>query len=113
MIKEISFLDFSKIDIRAGTIISAQINNKLNKPAIILNIDFGEEVGIKKSTAQITKNYNIDTLINKQIVAIINLPSKQIGSLISEVLVLGFPDHNNEPVLIGPDIKISNGGKLY
>ena len=109
----ISFLDFSKIDIRSGTIISAEINNKIIKPSIVLNIDFGKKIGVKKSSAQITKNYNIDTLINKQIVAIVNFPNKQIGNIISEVLVLGFPDHNNEPVLIGPDKKISNGDKLY
>ena len=109
----ISSSDFVKIEIRLGTIISAKINNKLRKPSFILKIDFGEEIGIKKSSAQLTKNYNIDQLIDKQIAAVINFPKKQIGDLISEVLVLGFPDENNEPILISPDKKLVNGGHLY
>jgi tRNA-binding protein len=109
----ISLPDFEKIDIRAGTIISSKINNKLKKPSIILNIDFGKEIGVKKSSAQISKNYNSEKLINKQIVAIINFPPKQIGDLISEVLVLGFPDDKNEPSLISPDKKVFNGVRLY
>lgn len=109
----ISFFDFEKIDIRAGTIISAEINNKLTKPSIILNIDFGNDIGIKKSSAQISKNYHKDELINRQIVAIVNFPPKQIGNIISEVLVLGFPDNKNEPSLIGPDKKVLNGMQLY
>ena len=109
----ISYLDFSKIEIRLGTIISAELNNKLRKPSFVLKIDFGDEIGIKKSSAQLTKNYNIDQLINKQIAAVINFPKKQIGDLISEVLVLGFPDANNEPILFSPDKKLVNGGQLY
>mgnify|MGYP000869538309 CR=1 FL=1 len=109
----ISFFDFEKIDIRVGTIISSEINYKLLKPAIILNIDFGKDIGIKKSSAQITKNYNKDKLIQKQIAAIVNFPPKQIGNLISEVLVLGFPDESNEPSLISPDKKVLNGVRLY
>ena len=109
----ISYADFTKIEIRLGTIISAELNNKLRKPSFVLKIDFGEEIGIKKSSAQLTKNYNIDQLIDKQIAAVINFPKKQIGDLISEVLVLGFPDENNEPILISPDKKLVNGGQLY
>jgi len=109
----ISYSDFTKIEIRLGTIISAELNNKLRKPSFVLKIDFGFEIGIKKSSAQLTKNYNIDQLINKQIAAVINFPKKQIGGLISEVLVLGFPDNNNEPILISPDEKLVNGGQLY
>ena len=109
----ISFFDFEKVDIRAGTIISAEINNKLTKPSIILNIDFGNKIGIKKSSAQITKNYNKNELIHKQIVAIVNFPPKQVGNLISEVLVLGFPDNESEPSLISPDKKVFNGVRLY
>ena len=109
----ISFFDFEKIDIRAGTIISSEINKKLTNASIILNIDFGKDIGIKKSSAQITKNYNTDELIHKQIVAIVNFPSKQIGNLISEVLILGFPDDKNEPSLISPDKKVFNGARLY
>jgi len=109
----VSYIDFKKIDVRVGTIISAQINNKLDKPSIILKIDFGKEIGIKKSSAQLISNYNKEKLINKQIAAVLNFESKQIGNLISEVLVLGFPDDNKEPILIIPDKKVSNGGKLY
>jgi len=109
----ISYSDFIKIEIRLGTIISVELNNKLRKSSYVLKIDFGDEIGIKKSSAQLTKNYNTDQLIDKQIAAVINFPKKQIGDLISEVLVLGFPDENNEPILISPDKKLINGGKLY
>ena len=109
----ISYSDFKKIEIRLGTIISAELNTKLRKPSFVLKIDFGHEIGIKKSSAQLTKNYNIDQLLDKQIAAVLNFPKKQIGNLISEVLVLGFPDDNNEPILISPDKKLVNGGQLY
>ena len=109
----ISYSDFIKIDIRLGTIISAELNNKLRKPAYVLKIDFGDQIGVKKSSAQLTKNYKPEQIINKQIAAVINFPKKQIGDLISEVLVLGFPDNNNEPILISPDKKLANGGLLY
>ena len=109
----ISYSDFTKIEIRIGTIISAELNNKLRKPSFVLKIDFGDNIGVKKSSAQLTKNYNIEQLISKQIAAVINFPKKQIGDLISEVLVLGFPDNNNEPILISPDKKLANGGRLY
>ena len=109
----ISYSDFTKIDIRVGTIISAELNNKLRKPSYVLKIDFGDKIGIKKSSAQLTKNYTIDQMLYKQIAAVINFPKKQIGDLISEVLVLGFPDNNNEPILISPDAKLANGGRLY
>ena len=109
----INYSQFSKIEIRVGTIISAELNDNLKKTYFVLKIDFGEEIGVKKSSAQLTINYNSKQLINKQIAAVINLPQKQIGNLISEVLVLGFPDQNCEPVLISPDKKIVNGGRLY
>ena len=109
----ISYSDFTKIEIRVGTIISVELNDKLQKSSFILKIDFGDEIGIKKSSAQLTKNYKIEQLLNKQIAAVINFPKKQIGDLISEVLVLGFPDNNNEPILISPDKKLANGGRLY
>ena len=109
----ISYSDFTKIEIRVGTIISAELNNKLRKSSYILKIDFGDKIGIKKSSAQLTKNYKIAQLLHKQIAAVINFPKKQIGDLISEVLVLGFPDDNNEPILIRPDKKLANGGQLY
>ena len=109
----ISYSDFLKIEIRLGTIISAEVNNKLKKPSFVLKIDFGDEIGIKKSSAQLTKNYRIEQLLHKQIAAVINFPKKQIGDLTSEVLVLGFPDNNNEPILISPDKKLVNGGHIY
>ena len=113
MNKFILYEDFKSVDIRVGTVISAQENLKLNKPFIIIEIDFGEKIGIKKSSAQLTKNYKSTDLINKQIVAVVNFKPKQIGNLISEVLVLGFPDIDNEPILIEPNKTIPNGGKLF
>ena len=109
----ISYKEFELVDIRVGTIISAEENLKLNNPSIILKIDFGTKIGIKKSSAQLTKNYKYEDLINKQIAAVVNFESKQIGNYISEVLVLGFPDISNEPILIEPNKMIPNGGKLF
>ena len=85
----------------------------INKPSIVLLIDFGEELGIKKSSAQLLNNYNPDQMINKQIAAVVNFKPKQIGNIMSEVLVLGFPNEKNEPILISPDKKIKNGVRLY
>ena len=109
----IGYSDFAKIEIRLGTIISAELNNKLRKPSYVLKIDFGDEIGVKKSSAQLTRNYKVDQLLHKQIAAVINFPKKQIGDLISDVLVLGFPDDNNEPILFSPDKKLVDGGQLY
>ena len=109
----INYSDFTKIEIRVGTIISAELNNKLLKPSFVLKIDFGDKIGVKKSSAQLTKNYKIEQLLHKQIAAVINFPKKQIGDLISEVLVLGFPDDNNEAILISPDKMLVNGARLY
>ena len=114
MIKNfIKYNEFEKIDIRLGTIIEAEEYDKLNKPSILLKIDFGNEIGIKKSSAQLRKNYNSKELINKQIVAVVNFYPKQIGKIISEVLVLGLPDNEDEPILISPPKKMNNGIKLY
>ena len=113
MTDPISYADFIKIEIRLGTIISAELNNKLRKPSYVLKIDFGDEIGVKKSSAQLTRNYKVDQLLHKQIAAVINFPKKQIGDLISDVLVLGFPDNNNEPILFSPDKKLVDGGQLY
>ena len=109
----IDYLDFEKVDIRVGTIIEVEENNNLKKPSLILKIDFGNSLGIKKSSAQLKVNYSISELINKQVAAVVNFKPKQIGNLISEVLILGFPDDNNEPILISPDRNIKNGGKLF
>ena len=109
----ISYSDFEKVDIRVGTVIEAKLNDKSNKPSIYLVIDFGDKIGEKKTSAQLTKNYLTDELIGKQVAAVINFSPKQIGKMISEVLVLGFPDDTNNPVLVMPSMKISNGGKLF
>ena len=109
----LNYSDFMKVDIRVGTILEAEENNMLKQPSIILKIDFGEQIGIKKSSAQLKANYDVKDLINKQVAAVINFPPKQIGKIISEVLVVGFPDKQNEPILISPDFKVKNGGKLY
>tara|TARA_Y100000741_G_C17857960_1_gene397599 strand:- start:73 stop:411 length:339 start_codon:yes stop_codon:yes gene_type:complete len=110
---EISFKDFLKVQIYVGTIISAEENNELNKPSIKLIIDFGEKIGIKKSSAQLQSNYSSKELVDKQVIAVINFPPKQIGKTVSEVLVLGVPDEKNEPVLVFPSTKVKNGNRLY
>jgi len=109
----VSINEFSKIKICVGTIVSAELKNNLKKPSILLIIDFGKEIGFKKSSAQIRENYKCKDLINKQIIAVLNFSPKQIGDIVSEVLVLGLPDANNEPVLLSPDIEIKNGKQLY
>ena len=109
----VNFKEFENVDIRIGTVIEAYEYNKLKKPSIILKIDFGEKIGIKKTSAQLQKYYKSDELINKQVIAVINFEPKQIGKIISEVLVLGVPDLDNEPVLLSPDKSVNNGGKLF
>ncbi len=109
----INYSDFEKVDIRVGTVIEAKLNKKSSKPSLYVLIDFGEKIGQKKTSAQLTKHYLPEELIGKQVAAVINFPTKQIGKMISEVLVLGFPDDENNPVLVMPSIKIPNGGKLF
>ena len=109
----INFDDFLKVDIRIGTIISAEVFKEAKKPAYILKIDFGTTIGIKKSSAQITENYTTEELINRQVAAVINFPPRQIGPIRSEVLTLGFSDENNCVVLFSPDKLIPNGSRLF
>ena len=109
----IYYKEFENVDIRIGTVIEAYEYNELKKPSIILKIDFGEKFGIKKTSAQLQKYYKSDELINKQVIAVVNFEPKQIGKIISEVLVLGVPDLENEPVLLSPDKPVNNGGKLF
>ena len=109
----IKYSEFENIEIRLGTIIHAEENNKLRNPSIILKIDFGTKIGIKKSSAQLKLNYKVNQLIDKQVIAVINFEPKQIGNFISEVLVLGLPDEQNQPILLSPDKKLNNGVKLY
>jgi tRNA-binding protein len=109
----IEFADFLKIDIRVGEIKQAEVFKEARKPSYILHIDFGEAVGIKKSSAQITKHYKPEDLIGKKVAAVVNFKPRQIGPIMSEVLTLGFPDINGEVVLFSPDFDIPNGGRLF
>ena len=111
-VNQISWADFEKIDIRTGTIIKAEHFPEARKPAYKLTIDFGPELGVKQSSAQITKHYTPDHLIGRQIIAVVNFPPKQIATFISECLVLGVYDEHKEVVLLQPDQKLSNGLKI-
>jgi tRNA-binding protein len=111
-VENITWNDFEKIDIRTGTIIKANEFLKAKKPAYQLAIDFGPELGIKQSSAQITNYYSPDNLVNRQVIAIINFPPKQIANFISECLVLGVYDENKNVVLLQPDQRVSNGMKI-
>jgi len=109
----ISYDDFVRIDIRVGTIIAVEPYPEARKPAYKLTVDFGPEIGTRRSSAQITRNYQIDSLVGRQVAAVINFPPKQIGKFRSEVLVLGFPDASGEVVLIQPERNVPNGGRLF
>ena len=113
MTGSIAFTDFEKVDIRVGTVIDAQAFPEARKGAIKLTIDFGPEIGVKKSSAQLSVHYQPDRLLGRQICAVVNFPPKQIGSFMSEVLTLGMPDADGAVVLIAPDFKVPNGGKLF
>ena len=108
-----SFEDFERIDIRVGTVVDAQPYPEAKKPAIKLWIDFGGEIGVKRSSAQITVYYTPETLIGRQVVAVVNFAPRQIGKFISEVLTLGVPDDDGAVVLLNPDLKVSNGGRMF
>lgn len=109
----ISFDDFLKTDIRVGTITDVQAFPEARKPAFKLWVDFGDEIGTRKTSAQVTKYYTPDQLIGRQVAAVVNFPPRQIGKFMSEVLVLGFPDADGEVVLVGIDHAVPNGGRLF
>jgi tRNA-binding protein len=109
----ISFDDFMKVDIRVGTIVEAAPYPEARKPAIKLWVDFGPELGIRKTSAQITKHYAVETLPGRQVLAVVNFPPRQIGKFMSEVLTLGVPDADGEVVLLQPGHGVPNGGRLY
>ena len=108
----ISWDDFEKIDIRTGTIIEVNDFPKARKPAYRLKIDFGKELGIKQSSAQITVHYQKEELVNRQVIAVVNFPPKQIADFISECLVLGVYDDNKDVILVGPGKPVTNGLKI-
>ena len=117
MADEISFDDFLKVDVRMGTVLRAEPYPEARRPAIKMWIDFGPELGEKKTSAQVTAHYAPEMLVGKQVLAVVNFPPRQIGKFMSEVLVLGLPDENGEVVLIGPDGAVDAalplGGRLH
>ena len=110
---QIGWGDFAAVDIRVGRIIRAEPFPEARKPAIKLWLDFGPEIGERKSSAQITRHYVPEELIGKQVLAVVNFPPRQIGPVMSEVLVLGLPDEDDQVVLIGPDKPVPIGGRMY
>ena len=110
---QIAFDDFLKVDIRVGTIVAAETFPQARKPAYKLTIDFGPEIGTKRSSAQITKHYEPAALVGKQVMAVVNFPARQIGPFMSEVLTLGVPDEAGEVVLLQPTHPVPNGGRMF
>ncbi len=110
---EIGYEDFLKVDVRVGEVVRAEPFPEARKPAIRLWVDFGGEIGVRKSSAQITKHYVPEALVGRQVLAVVNFPPRQIGPFMSEVLVLGLPDEAGEVVLIGPDHRVPSGGRMH
>ena len=110
---QISFDDFLRVDIRVGTVVAVDEFPEARKPAYKLRLDFGPEIGERKSSAQLTKHYAPDSLVGRQVAAVVNFPPRQIGKFMSEVLVLCFPDADGEVVLIGPSVPVPDGGRMF
>lgn len=110
---EITYGDFEKVDVRVGTIVAVEAFPEARKPAFKLTLDFGPGIGTRRSSAQIVRHYTPETLLGRQVLAVVNFPRKQIGKFLSEVLVLGVPDGEGNVVLIGPGQGVPNGGRLY
>lgn len=110
---QITFDDFMKVDIRIGQVVAAEAFPQARKPAYKLNIDFGPDIGVKRSSAQITVHYTLDELVGRKVAAVVNFPPRQIGPVMSEVLTLGFPDADGEVVLVGVDRDAVIGGRLF
>src|SRR5215211_9180733 len=109
----ITFDEFLKVDIRVGRVIAAEAFPQARKPAFKLTIDFGPQIGIKRSSAQITENHALETLVGREVLAVVNFPPRQIGPFLSEVLTLGVPDESGAVVLVVPDGNVPLGGKLF
>ena len=110
---DVNFDDFLKVDIRVGTIVRAEPYPEARNPSFKLYVDFGPEIGERKTSAQVTVHYTLEELVGKQVAAVINFPAKQIGKFMSEILVLGFPDENGGVVLVEPNRQVANGGRLF
>ncbi|MEL7300500.1 MAG: tRNA-binding protein [Pseudomonadota bacterium] len=117
MTEEISFEDFAKVDIRVGRVVRAEPFPEARKPAIKVWVDFGPEIGERKSSAQLTRHYTPEALVGRRVVAVVNFPPRQIGKFMSEILVLGVPDADGEVVLLAPDLAVADdvplGGRMY
>lgn len=113
MAEQINFGDFMKVDIRVGTVIEAVPFPEARKPAFKLKIDFGDEIGIKRSSAQITVHYQPEQLVGRQVAGVVNFPPRQIGPFMSEVLTLGFADGNGDIVLLEPERAVPNGSRMF